>query len=106
RHLDSRQFHAHHRIRGQLRRALDIKIYASADDDIRFIRRLTRDVKDRGRSIDAVVEQYLSTVRPMHLQFVEPSKRYADVIIPSAGPNDVAIGVVVAAIRQQLRESA
>jgi len=90
----------------ELRRALDIKIYASADDDIRFIRRLVRDVRDRGRSIDAVVDQYLSTVRPMHLQFVEPSKRYADVIIPSAGPNDVAIQVVVNAIRQQLREPA
>jgi len=88
----------------ELRRRLDVKIFVEADDDIRFIRRLTRDVKDRGRTIDAVVSQYLETVRPMHLTFVEPSKRYADVIIPSAGPNDVAIGVVISAIRHRMRE--
>jgi uridine kinase len=88
----------------ELRRRMTIKIFVEADDDIRFIRRLTRDVKDRGRTIDAVVSQYLETVRPMHLTFVEPSKRYADVIIPSAGPNDVAIGVVISAIRHRMRE--
>jgi uridine kinase len=88
----------------ELRRRMTIKIFVEADDDIRFIRRLTRDVKDRGRSIDAVVSQYLETVRPMHLTFVEPSKRYADVIIPSAGPNDVAIGVVISAIRHRMGE--
>lgn len=87
----------------ELRDKMDIKIFVEADDDVRFIRRLTRDVKERGRSIDAVVGQYLGTVRPMHLTFVEPSKRYADVIIPSIGPNDVAIGMVVSAIRQTLR---
>ena len=86
----------------ELRRRMNLKIFVDADDDIRFIRRLTRDVKDRGRTIDAVVSQYMETVRPMHLTFVEPSKRYADVIIPSAGPNDVAINVVVDSIRQHL----
>jgi len=89
----------------ELSKRMDVKIFVEAEDDIRFIRRLNRDVKERGRDIDAVVRQYLETVRPMHLTFVEPSKRYADVIIPSAGPNDVAIGVVVSAIRQQLREN-
>ncbi len=88
----------------EIRRRLDVKIFVEADDDIRFIRRLTRDVKKRGRSIDDVVSQYLDTVRPMHLTFVEPSKRYADVIIPSAGPNDVAIGMVVSSLRQHLLE--
>jgi uridine kinase len=88
----------------ELRRRMNVKIFVEADDDIRFIRRLVRDVKDRGRTIDAVVAQYMETVRPMHLTFVEPSKRYADVIIPSAGPNDVAIGVVVSALRQRMQE--
>jgi len=88
----------------ELRAKMDVKIFVEADDDIRFIRRLTRDVKERGRTIDAVVQQYLRTVRPMHLTFVEPSKRYADVIIPSSGPNDVAIGMVVSAIRHRLQE--
>jgi uridine kinase len=88
----------------ELRARMDVKIFVEADDDIRLIRRLTRDVKERGRSIDAVVQQYLGTVRPMHLTFVEPSKRYADVIIPSSGPNDVAIGMVASAIRHRLQE--
>lgn len=88
----------------ELRPHLDVKIFVEADDDIRFIRRLTRDVNVRGRTIERVVEQYLNTVRPMHQSFVLPSKRHADVIIPSAGPNDVAIGMVVNAIRQELQE--
>jgi len=88
----------------EIREKLDIKIFVETDDDIRFIRRLSRDVKDRGRTIDAVIGQYMGTVRPMHLTFVEPSKRYADVIIPSMGPNDVAIGMIISAIRQTLRE--
>lgn len=88
----------------ELRDKLDIKIFVETDDDIRFIRRLSRDVKERGRTIDAVIGQYMGTVRPMHLTFVEPSKRYADVIIPSMGPNDVAIGMIISAIRQTLRE--
>jgi uridine kinase len=88
----------------EIREKLDIKIFVETDDDIRFIRRLSRDVKERGRTIDAVIGQYMGTVRPMHLTFVEPSKRYADVIIPSMGPNDVAIGMIISAIRQTLRE--
>ncbi len=88
----------------EMREHIDIKIFVEADDDIRFIRRLTRDVKDRGRTIEQVVDQYLNTVRPMHQSFVTPSKRHADVIIPSAGPNDVAIGMVVDAIRQHLSQ--
>lgn len=86
----------------ELRDQIDVKIFVEADDDIRFIRRLTRDVNERGRTIERVVDQYLQTVRPMHQSFVIPSKRHADVIIPSAGPNDVAIGMVVNAIRQHL----
>ena len=69
----------------ELRDLLDIKIFVDTDADVRILRRLTRDVKDRGRSLDSVVEQYLSTVKPMHDQFVEPSKRYADVIVPEGG---------------------
>lgn len=90
----------------ELRDQIDVKIFVEADDDIRFIRRLTRDVNERGRTIDRVVDQYLQTVRPMHQSFVIPSKRHADVIIPSAGPNDVAIGMVVNAIRQHLFQDA
>lgn len=90
----------------ELRDQIDVKIFVEADDDIRFIRRLTRDVNDRGRTIERVVDQYLATVRPMHQSFVVPSKRHADVIIPSAGPNDVAIGMVVSAIRQHLYQDA
>lgn len=77
----------------------DIKIYVDTDDDIRVIRRLTRDVKERGRDFDSVVSQYLDTVRPMHLGFVEPSKRHADIIIPHGGNNLTAIGMVAGAIR-------
>ncbi len=88
----------------ELRAQIDVKIFVEADDDIRFIRRLTRDVNQRARTIDRVVQQYLETVRPMHESFVLPSKRHADVIIPSAGPNDVAIRMVVDAIRQQLAQ--
>jgi len=70
-----------------------------ADDDIRFIRRLRRDVAERGRTMESVVEQYLSTVKPMHLDFVEPSKRYADVIVPQGGHNTVAIDMLLTLIR-------
>jgi len=73
-----------------LRDMFDIKIYVDTDADIRFIRRLQRDIAERGRTMESVIEQYLSTVRPMHLEFVEPSKRYADVIIPEGGFNEVA----------------
>ena len=85
-----------------LRELFDVKIFVDADSDIRFIRRLNRDIKDRSRSLDSVVEQYLTTVRPMHLEFVEPSKRYADVIIPEGGHNKVALDMVVARVQTLL----
>ena len=85
-----------------VRELLDAKIFVDADDDIRFIRRLQRDVAERARSLDSVIEQYTSTVRPMHYSFVEPSKRYADVIIPRGGQNDIAISMVVADIKARL----
>jgi uridine kinase len=88
-----------------LRSMMDIKIYIDADADERFIRRLLRDIKERGRDVDSVIEQYAETVRPMHLQFVEPSKRYADLIIPEGGHNGVAIDLLVTKIRDVLRNS-
>ncbi len=81
-----------------VRDLLDIKVYVDTDADIRFIRRLRRDLVERGRSIDSVIGQYLETVRPMHLEFVEPSKRYADIIIPEGGFNVVALDMIVARI--------
>jgi uridine kinase len=78
----------------ELRKLFDIKIFVDADADIRFIRRLKRDITERGRSPESVINQYLTTVRPMHLEFVEPSKRYADVIIPEGGMNTVALDMV------------
>lgn len=86
----------------QLRALFDVKLYVDTDADVRFIRRLRRDVEERGRSVESVCEQYLSTVRPMHLEFVEPSKRYADVIIPEGGFNEVAIEMVAARVRGML----
>jgi uridine kinase len=85
-----------------LRELFDVKIYVDTDPDIRFIRRLQRDITERGRSTESVIQQYLSTVRPMHLEFVEPSKRYADVIIPEGGLNVVAMDMVVARIQSLL----
>jgi len=82
----------------ELRRQFDIKIYVDADADLRFIRRLQRDIAERGRTMEAVIEQYLETVRPMHLEFVEPSKRYADVIIPTGGFNTIAIDMLATKI--------
>lgn len=87
-----------------LRQCCDIKIYADIDADIRFIRRLRRDLLERGRTVDSVINQYLATVRPMHLQFVEPSRRYADVIIPEGGFNTVAIDMVADRIRSMLQD--
>lgn len=89
----------------QIRSLMDIKIYIDADSDERFIRRLLRDMKERNRSADSVIEQYVATVRPMHLQFVEPSKRYADIIIPEGGHNVVAIDLLTTKIRDVLRNS-
>lgn len=85
-----------------LRRLFDIKIYVDTDADIRFIRRLRRDIDERGRTAESVIEQYLATVRPMHLKFVEPSKRYADVIIPEGGFNWVAIDMIADRIRSMM----
>jgi uridine kinase len=82
-----------------LRAQMDIKVFVDTDDDTRFIRRLQRDVAERGRTMDSVIEQYLATVKPMHLEFVQPSKRYADVIIPQGGNNRVAIDLLLTLIR-------
>jgi uridine kinase len=81
---------------------MDIKVFVDTPDDIRFIRRLRRDIAERGRTVDSVIEQYLVTVRPMHMQFVEPSKRYADVIIPEGGSNLVSIDLISGKIRERL----
>ncbi len=78
---------------------MDVKVFVDADDDTRFIRRLQRDIADRGRTVASVIEQYLGTVKPMHLEFVEPSKRYADIIIPLGGHNAVAIDMLLTLIR-------
>jgi uridine kinase len=86
-----------------LRKLFDVKIFVDTDADIRFIRRLQRDITERGRTTESVIKQYLSTVRPMHLDFVEPSKRYADVIIPEGGYNSVALDMVVARIESLLK---
>ena len=83
----------------QLRDMMDIKIFVDTDADIRFIRRLVRDVRDRGRTIDSVIEQYRTTVKPMHEQFVEPSKKYADIIVPEGGYNHVALNMIIEKIR-------
>ena len=87
----------------KLRELFDIKIYVDTDSDIRFIRRLRRDIAERGRTMESVIDQYLNTVRPMHLEFVEPSKRYADVIIPEGGFNTAAMDMVVARIETLLK---
>lgn len=87
----------------RLRDLFDIKIFVDVADDIRFIRRLQRDVTERGRTMADVIRQYLTTVRPMHLEFVEPSKRYADVIIPEGGHNRIGVEMVIARVRQELR---
>jgi uridine kinase len=81
---------------------LDVRVFVDTPDDIRFIRRLRRDIAERGRTVESVIEQYLATVRPMHMQFVEPSKRYADVIIPEGGHNLVSIDLLSGKIRERL----
>ena len=86
-----------------LRSMFDVKIFVDTDSDLRFIRRLERDITERGRSTESVIKQYLLTVRPMHLEFVEPSKRYADVIIPEGGFNRAALDMVVARIEALLK---
>lgn len=89
----------------RLRDLMDVKIFVDTDADLRFIRRLQRDIGERGRSPESVVNQYLNTVRPMHMEFVEPSKRYADVIIPEGGHNEVAIEMVAARLRALVEEA-
>jgi uridine kinase len=83
----------------ELRKLMDVKVFVDADDDLRFIRRLQRDISERGRTVASVIEQYLGTVKPMHLEFVEPSKRYADIIVPVGGHNAVAIDMLLTLIR-------
>lgn len=87
-----------------LRRLFDVKIFVDTDADIRFIRRLERDIAERGRTVESVIQQYQTTVRPMHLEFVEPSKRYADVIVPEGGWNAVAMDMMVARIQTLLAD--
>ena len=82
-----------------LRTLMDVKVFVDADDDTRFIRRLQRDIAERGRTVASVIDQYLGTVKPMHLEFVEPSKRYADIIVPQGGHNDVAIEMLLTLAR-------
>ena len=86
----------------RLRALFDIRIYVDVAEDVRFIRRLQRDVRDRGRSMDDVIRQYLQTVRPMHLEFVEPSKRWADVIIPEGGHNRIGVEMLLARVELEL----
>jgi len=86
----------------RLRELMDVRVFVDADADVRLGRRLRRDMKERDRSPDSVLNQYMATVRPMHLEFVEPSKRYADVIIPRGGHNEVGVGMVISTIRSAL----
>lgn len=86
----------------ELRRLMDIKVFVDTDADVRFIRRLSRDIRERGRSAQSVIEQYVATVRPMHLEFVEPSKRYADLIVPEGGHNRVAVDMLLTKVRSIL----
>ncbi|AKN29383.1 uridine kinase [Clostridium carboxidivorans P7] len=87
----------------EIRNLLDIKLYVDTDADVRIIRRILRDINERGRTVDSVINQYLNVVRPMHMQFIEPTKRYADIIIPEGGHNKVAIDIIVANIKQFLQ---
>lgn len=89
----------------RLRDLMDIKIFVDTDADVRILRRIERDINERGRTLESVIEQYLNVVRPMHLQFVEPSKRYADLIIPEGGHNQVAINLLINQIRTYLEMS-
>ncbi|EIT85282.1 uridine/cytidine kinase [Fictibacillus macauensis ZFHKF-1] len=90
----------------RLRDLMDIKLFVDTDADVRIIRRIVRDTRDRGRTLDSVIEQYTSVVRPMHNQFIEPTKRYADIIIPEGGQNRVAIDLMVTKIQTILEEKA
>ncbi|MFA6506916.1 MAG: uridine kinase [Treponemataceae bacterium] len=87
----------------RVRDLIDLKIFVDTPDDIRFIRRLTRDIKERGRTLDSVIEQYLNVVRPGHFEFIEPTKAYADIIIPEGGHNENALSVLLSFIRETVR---
>ena len=89
----------------RVRERCDVKVFVDTDADLRLVRRIRRDMRVRGRPLDEILEQYVGTVRPMHQEFVEPSKQFADVIIPRGGHNDVGIGMIVARIRQRLRDA-
>ena len=89
-----------------LRSELDFKVFVDTDADVRLLRRLRRDIRERGRTVEDVLRQYMESVRPMHLEFVEPSKRYADIIVPEGGENMVALGMVVARVEQLLTAAA
>ena len=88
----------------ELRNQLDIKIFVDADDDDRLMRVISRDIKERGKDVNWVMERYQRTVKPMYLQFIEPSKRYADVIIPQGGHNKVAIDIISATVERELKK--
>jgi uridine kinase len=90
----------------RLRQLFDIKVFVDVADDVRFIRRLQRDVVERGRTMDSVIQQYLTTVRPMHLEFVEPSKRWADIILPEGGLNLVGVEMIVSRVEREARRRA
>ena len=89
----------------RLRDLMDIKIFVDTDDDIRIIRRIQRDMEERGRSLDSIINQYMATVKPMYHQFIEPTKRYADIIVPEGGQNHVAIDLLVTKIRDVIRKN-
>lgn len=89
----------------ELRQNMDLKVFVDTDGDLRFIRRLQRDTTERGRSVESVIDQYLTTVRPMHLEFVEPSKRYADIIIPEGGENMMALDLLKAKVEAVVKET-
>ena len=88
----------------RLRELMDIKVYVDTDDDIRIIRRIKRDIEERGRTLDHVIEQYLTVVKPMHTQFIDPTKKYADIIIPEGGRNQVAIDLMTTKIHTIFQE--
>jgi uridine kinase len=90
----------------RLRELFDVKVFVDVADDVRFIRRLQRDVVERGRSMESVIQQYLTTVRPMHLEFVEPSKRWADIILPEGGQNRIGIEMIIARVEREARRRA
>ena len=89
----------------RLRDLMDIKIFVDTDDDIRIIRRIQRDIEERGRTLQSVIDQYLETVKPMYHQFIEPSKRYTDIIVPEGGENQVAIDLLVTKVRDIIRKN-